>query len=179
MSQVNECALYDMAIPVDEKGRCVLSKEVGKERTSDERPKNWKCCELCKALTDQEIDEIFNIKKVFERPLEEIKAFLHEINSGCQHGHYTKVIQSKSQGSDGECIQDEKEIMGHPIQCAAGMCESPLRLLRQAAAPPSDTKSSCQYIMLVLAASLLTRLIWDFVLETLKMLRKPLNVKFV
>ena len=25
-------------------------------------------CELCKALTDQEIDKILNIKKVFERP---------------------------------------------------------------------------------------------------------------
>ena len=68
--EVNECALYDMVIPVDEKGRCVLSETVGKERTSDDHSKNWKCCELCKALTDQEIDEILNIKKVFERPLE-------------------------------------------------------------------------------------------------------------
>ena len=24
--EVNECALYDMAIPMDEKGRCVLSE---------------------------------------------------------------------------------------------------------------------------------------------------------
>ena len=45
-------------------------------------------------------------KKVFERPLEEIRAFLHEIDFGCQHGHFDKVI---SHDSDGECIQ-EKEL---------------------------------------------------------------------
>ena len=29
-------------------------------------------------------------------------------------------------------VQEEKEVMGHSIQCAAGMRKSPLRLLRQA-----------------------------------------------
>ena len=58
------------------------------------------------------------------------KSFLHEIDAGCQHGHYTKVVQSDSHG---ECIKEEKELMGHPFQCTTGNCESPLRLLRQAA----------------------------------------------
>jgi len=79
--EIDECALHYMAIPVDEKGRCflvnengccVLSEQVGEEKTSDDCLKHWKCCELCKTLTDQEIDEILTIKKVFERPLEEI-----------------------------------------------------------------------------------------------------------
>jgi len=88
---LDECSLYNMVIPVDKRSRCVLSEQVGEEKTSDDRPKSWKCSKLCKALTDQEIGEIMNIKKVFERPLEEVRAFLHEIDFGCPHGHYTKV----------------------------------------------------------------------------------------
>jgi len=74
-----------------------------------------------------------NIKTVFERPLEEVRAFLHEINLGCPHGHYTKVIQSENHDDKGEYSKQEMGLMGHPIQCAAGMCQGPLRLLRQAA----------------------------------------------
>ena len=67
-----ECPLYSTVIPVDERGRCVLAaKEVGTCRTSDDRPKSWRCSELCKQLTDEEMDEILQIKLAFERPLEE------------------------------------------------------------------------------------------------------------
>jgi len=48
--KVYECALYDITIPVDENRRCVLSEQIGLEKTKNDRPKNWKCCELCKAL---------------------------------------------------------------------------------------------------------------------------------
>ena len=58
--------------------------------------------------------------------MEEVKAFLHEIDTGCEHGHYTK-LQSNDEG------EWEKELLGHPIQCAAGNCKSCLRLLRQTA----------------------------------------------
>ena len=136
--QLDEYALCEKVIPVDDKGRCILSEQVGKEKTSDGRPKSWKCNELCKAFTDEEIQNILNIKKVFERPLEEVRAFLYEMDSGCQHGHYAKVIQSSD---NSEYV---KELLGHPIQCAAGMCESPLRLLRQAAV--HHPKPSCEYI---------------------------------
>jgi len=61
--EVDECTLHDMAIPVDEKVRRILSKPVGKEKSNDDRPKNWKCCELCKTLTNQEIDKTLTIKK--------------------------------------------------------------------------------------------------------------------
>ena len=97
-----------------------MSQQFGKEKTSDDR-------ELCKPLIDEEIQSILNIKKVFERPFEKVKAFLYEVDSGCRHGHYAKVIQSDN---NSEYV---KELLGHPIQRAAGMCESPLRLLRQAA----------------------------------------------
>jgi len=60
---------------------------------------------------------------VFDRPLEEIRAFLHEIDSGCPHGHYTKLVQSHD--NNAECIEEEKELMGHRIQCAAGNCVGP------------------------------------------------------
>ena len=46
--EVDECALHYTTIPVDKKGRCVLSEQVGEEKTCDDRPKHWKCCELCK-----------------------------------------------------------------------------------------------------------------------------------
>jgi len=99
---------------------------LNKLANNDDRPKNWKCCELYKTLTNQEIDKILTIKKVYERPLEEIWTFLHEIDAGCQHTHYTKVVQSENHG---ECIKEEREFMGHPIQCTTGNCESPLWLL--------------------------------------------------
>ena len=109
--------MYDTAIPVYEKGRCVLSEHVDEQITSDGHPKNWKC-KLCKTLTDEEINEILNIKTVFERSLEEVRAFLHEINSGCEHGHYTKLKQAESDSNkDGECVvttHNEKELLGHP-----------------------------------------------------------------
>jgi len=116
--------LYDITIPMDENGHCIFSEPIGPEKTKDDHPKNWKCCELCKALTDHEIDGIINIKIVFDRPMKEIRAFLHEIDSGCPHGHYTKLHDDNA-----ECIEEEKELMGHPIQCAAGNYGSALRLL--------------------------------------------------
>ncbi|XP_065893087.1 uncharacterized protein [Dysidea avara] len=71
-SDPQECPLYSTVIPVDERGRCVLAEEVGTGRTSDDRPKSWRCSELCKQLTDEEMDEILQIKLAFERPLEEV-----------------------------------------------------------------------------------------------------------
>jgi len=44
-----------MAIPVNEKGHCVLSEQVGEEKTSDDRPKNWKYRELCKARQNRKL----------------------------------------------------------------------------------------------------------------------------
>ena len=59
-----------------------------------------------------------------------MRAFLHEINSGCEHGHYTKLMQAESDSNkDGECVVTTQELWGHPIQCTNGMCASPLRLL--------------------------------------------------
>lgn len=29
---------------------------------------------------------------MFERYLEEVRAFLHEIDSSCKHGHYSEVV---------------------------------------------------------------------------------------
>jgi len=54
--EVHECALYDITIPVDENGCCILSEPIGPQKTKDDHPKNWNCCVLCKALTDDEID---------------------------------------------------------------------------------------------------------------------------
>ena len=80
--ELDEYALYEKIIPVDDKGRCILSEQVGKEKTRMIVLRR-KCNELCKALTDEEIQNILNIKKVFERPLEEVRAFLYEVYSGC------------------------------------------------------------------------------------------------
>ena len=116
--ELDEYTLYEKVIPVDDKGRCILSEPVGKEKTSDDHPKNWKCNELCKALTDEEIQNILNIKKVFQRPLEEVRAFLYEVNSGSQHGHYAKVIQNSD---NSEYV---KELLGHPMQRAFGTSDA-------------------------------------------------------
>ena len=80
-------------------------EKVNKQTTSDDHPKSWKCCKLCKTLTDEEIYEILNIKRAFERFLGKVRAFLNEINSGCEHGHYTNLTQVESDSNkDGECV---------------------------------------------------------------------------
>jgi len=126
---VDEYALCNMSFLWMKEGIAFCLNKLMKKKTGDNCPKKWKCTNLCNALTDQEIVEIMNIKTVFERPLEEVRAFLHEIDSGCPLGHYTKVIQNESHDNKGEYTEQEMELMGHPIQCAAGMCQSPLRLL--------------------------------------------------
>jgi len=124
--EVHECGLYDITIPVDENGCCILSEPIGLEK--DDRPKNWKCSELCKALTDHEIDGIIYIKKclIKKSGFSFMKLILdfHMVITV-----YSELVQSHDDNA--ECV--EEKIMGYPIQCAVGNCGSTLRLLRQAA----------------------------------------------
>jgi len=82
----DECVLYDVVIPIDENGHCILSDSCGDEKSIDGRPKSWKCCDMCKSATSEEVAEILEIKQVFERSLEDVRAFLEQIDSGCKHG---------------------------------------------------------------------------------------------
>ena len=133
--KANECPLYTTVIPVDETGRCVLAEEIGISKTSDDRPKSWRCSEFCKQLTNEEINEILQIKLVFERPLEEVRAFLQDLDCGCQHDHCKKkILIDGLADDDGDTTRVEvQNMLGHPLQCASGDCNSRLRLLRQAA----------------------------------------------
>ena len=48
-------AKRDIAVPVDEHGRCCTAEEVGDRDKNTMRPKKWKCTEECKLPTDEEI----------------------------------------------------------------------------------------------------------------------------
>ena len=48
----------------------MLAEKASTSRFSDDRPKNWRCSEMCIQLTGEEIDKILKIKLAFEMTLE-------------------------------------------------------------------------------------------------------------
>ena len=54
---------------VDEFGRC---RHVIKEGDTDNAPNTWKCCDMCKNLTQSEVCSILNFKSKFDGTMKEV-----------------------------------------------------------------------------------------------------------
>ena len=111
----------DVAIPVDENGRCVVSVPSSDDKDSNDRPVTWECSDECKLPTKEQIKAIFDVVKTFKnKSVEKIRNSLHTCDEGCSNEHYTKVV------GDYDVVYE-----GHPFLCCNGKsCLSILRLLR-------------------------------------------------
>ena len=123
----------DTAIPVDEYGKCCIAEEVGDREKNTMRPKKWKCTEECKLPTNKELSSIVAAKELFKTPMQELRKTLDFMDKGCQHGHHTD--QSFVTKFDSKADEQEQfpELLGHPLPCAIGMCNSLLKTIRAAA----------------------------------------------
>ena len=118
----------DHALVIDENGKCLLANEVNTEREDKKHgtkkpPMRWECTSECKVLTDSEVGSILDLKKAFERPIQDVRKTLDTCDSDCPNQHNTKC-----------CNGVQFELRGHPLVCSNdGGCHSQLRILRSAA----------------------------------------------
>ena len=77
---------------LENKEQLMLIQKNGSVVNCARHQQKWKLIQFCPS------------KKCLKRPLEEVKAFLHEIDTKCEHGHYTK-LQSNDEG------EQEKELL--------------------------------------------------------------------
>ena len=61
------------AIPVDQHGRCVVSKEIGTSNLMSMRPIKWQCASECRQPSKEEIEVIDTTKSLFKMSLDEIR----------------------------------------------------------------------------------------------------------
>ena len=66
------------AIPVDQHGRCVVSKEIGTSNLMSMRPIKWQCASECRQPSKEEIEVIDTTKSLFKMSLDEIVRGLTE-----------------------------------------------------------------------------------------------------
>ena len=104
------------AIPVDLNGRCVVAEEIGDRDKDTMRPQKWKCTKQCRLLTHDELVIVLGTKSLFQMSVEDLRAGLDDLDSGCSHVHH-----------------DSSEHLGHLIYCDLPECSSPLRVIRAAA----------------------------------------------
>ncbi|KAL5506632.1 hypothetical protein EMCRGX_G008329 [Ephydatia muelleri] len=71
------------AIPVDQHGRCVISKEIGTSNLMSMRPIKWQCASECRQPSKEEIEVIDTTKSLFKMSLDEIRQGLNKIDRGC------------------------------------------------------------------------------------------------
>ena len=88
----------DSPIPVNEKGECIIAKEVPMEAGSKNeeegwecglsaQSKMWECSKHCKPLSEFEVNAIV----CFRTAVEKVRQALAECDVGCPYGHYTKI----------------------------------------------------------------------------------------
>ena len=115
------------AMPVDQHGRCVVSKEIG---TMSMRPLKWECSSECRQPSQEEIEVICTTKSLFKMSLDKIRQGLDKIDRGC-----TLVQQAQATISDTPDNGEQprvSELHGHPISCEMLSCTCPLRVIRAA-----------------------------------------------
>ena len=118
------------AIPVDQHGRCVVSKEIG---TMSMRPLKWQCCSECRQPSKEEVEVICTTKFLFKMSLDaldEIRQGLDKIDRGC-----TLVQQAWATIPDTPDNGEQprvSELHGDPISCEMLSCACPLRVIRAA-----------------------------------------------
>eukprot|EP00731_Ephydatia_muelleri_P010080 Em0005g666a len=111
------------AIPVDLNGRCVVAEEIGDRDKDTMRPLKWKCTNECRKLTSEEVELVVRTKSLFQMSIEDLRAGLDGLDSGCSHVHTDITLKLHS---------GFIEQLGHPIYCELPECSSPLRVIRAA-----------------------------------------------
>ena len=109
------------AIPVDLNGRCVMAEEIKDRDKVTMHPLKWKCTNECRKLTSEEVAIVLKTNSLFQNSIEDLRAGLDALNSGCGHVHYDVTLKSHSGFIDQ---------LGHPIYCELPEC--PLRIIRAA-----------------------------------------------
>ena len=112
------------AIPVDFNGRCVVAEEIGDRDKDTMRPLKWKYTNECCKLTSEEAALVLRrTKSLFQMSIEDLRAGLNGLDSGCSHVHTDITLKLHS---------GFIEQLGHPIYCELPECSSPLRVIRAA-----------------------------------------------
>eukprot|EP00731_Ephydatia_muelleri_P003461 Em0001g3461a len=111
------------AIPVDLNGRCVVAEEIKDRDKVTMCPLKWKCTNECRKLTSEEVAIVLKTNSLFQKSIEDLRAGLDALDSGCGHVHYDVTLKSHSGFIDQ---------LGHPIYCELPECSSPLRVIRAA-----------------------------------------------
>ena len=106
------------AIPVDLNGRCVVAEEIGDRHLIRMRPLKW-------LLTSGEMEAVLGTKLLFQKNMEDLRASLDNLDSGCGYVHHDVTLKSSDLRFS--------EFGGHPICCEFPTCSSPLRVIRAAA----------------------------------------------
>eukprot|EP00731_Ephydatia_muelleri_P015833 Em0009g257a len=98
------------AIPVDLTGRCVVAEEIKDRDKVTMRPLKWKCTNECRKLTSEEVAIVLKTNSLFQKSIEDLRAGLDALDSGCGHVHYDVTLKSHS---------GFIEQLGHPIYSLA------------------------------------------------------------
>ncbi|KAL5469161.1 hypothetical protein EMCRGX_G030373 [Ephydatia muelleri] len=109
------------AAEIDLNGRCVVAEEIGDRDKDTMRPLKWKCTNECRKLTSEEVALALRTKSLFQLSIEDLRAGLDGLDSGCSHVH-TDITLKLHSGF----------IEGHPIYCELPECSSQLRVIRAA-----------------------------------------------
>eukprot|EP00731_Ephydatia_muelleri_P014320 Em0008g40a len=118
------------AIPVDLNGRCVVAEEIKDRDKVTMRPLKWKCTNECRKLTSEEVAIVLKTNSLFQKSIEDLRAGLDALDSGCGHVHYDVTLKSHSGFIDQ---------FGHPIYSTATAARSSAAPLPSAASSSSST----------------------------------------
>ena len=99
-----------------------MSEEIGDRDKVTMRPLKWKCTSECRNLTSEEVAIVLRTKSLFQMSIEDLRAGLDDLDSGCGHVHTDITLKLRS---------GIIEQLGHPINCELPECSSPLRVIRQ------------------------------------------------
>ena len=76
-------------LPVDLNGRWAVAEKMGDRDKVTMRPLKWKCTSKCKCrlLTHIEVAIVLSTKSLFQMSVEDLRAGLDDLDSGCGHVH--------------------------------------------------------------------------------------------
>ena len=78
-------------------------------------------------MSDEDVNVIISLRKVFKNPLANMCESLPYNDEGCLHGHHVKANEMNDDMVDSEHIR-----LGHPLPCNVTMCCSKLRISQSA-----------------------------------------------
>ena len=116
------------AMPVDQHGHCVVSKQIGTSNPMSMWPIKWQCTNECRQPSKEEIEVMCTTKSLFKMSLYEIRQGLDKIDRGC-----TLVQQAQATIPDTPDNGEQprvSELHGHPISCEMLSRTCPLRVIR-------------------------------------------------